>query len=50
MEKNKSIFDNAISIEELEKRFEMSTTGIAAVLSGTSCITTTPPFPPGPGK
>ncbi|HTN05121.1 hypothetical protein [Agriterribacter sp.] len=50
MEKTKNIFENAISIEELETRFEMSSTGLGAVLANPSCIGPTPPFPPQTGN
>ncbi len=45
METNNNIFQDAISIEELEARLELSGTGLFSFLSGSSCITSTPTLP-----
>lgn len=42
MESNNNIFQDAISIEELEARLEMSGTGLFSFISDSSCITSSP--------
>lgn len=49
MEKHENIFKNELSIEALEKRFEMSQAGLIGFLSVTSCIPITPTIPPNTG-
>ncbi|MFC4233370.1 hypothetical protein ACFOW1_15825 [Parasediminibacterium paludis] len=45
MESSNNIFQDAISIEELEARLEMSGTGMFSFISDSSCITSTPTLP-----